>query len=321
VQPDISIILATANGRDVLFECLESLLNQTYPLDKIELIIVDDNNDQRLAQSLKESECNKFLALKYIPLYHKGSAVARNTGIKNATSEILAFINDDCVADSDWVKLISETHRFNPDKPVVGGLTYVSECENTSLVSQFLDNNSIESGFNKKEIILFPAGNVSIKKRIFSEHLFNENFFLPGGEDLEFFWRIFKQGYRFIWNKDIKVVHARNSGLLGFLKQAYCYGRGNLLSAYLHKGEHPLLKDLRIGRVSFWLATLLSFIKIPGCSYLLAERLIKQEKIKSFSRKVSIYLLFILYKMLYLWGNICEFHKLSRNIKTKKIND
>lgn len=180
MQPDISIILPTADRPDALFECLESLLSQTYPLDKIELIVVDDRSDQHLAQSLKESECNKFFALKYIPLSHKGLAVSRNTAVKNASSEILVFINDDCIADCDWVKWIMKTHKLNPATLVVGGSTYVSECENTSLVSQFLSHNNIGASFNKNEVIIFSACNVSIKKRIFSEHLFNENFSLPG---------------------------------------------------------------------------------------------------------------------------------------------
>ncbi len=311
MQPDISIILFTSNGADVFFGCLEALLNQTYPLERTELIVIDDSDNKYLAKSLEESECSNFLIFKYIPLQHKGPAVARNTGIQNASSEILAFIDDNCIADSDWVKLIMETHKFNPDKPVVGGLSYVSVCENTSLVSQFLCNNSIKSGFDKKEIIFFPACNVSIRRHIFSEHLFNESFLLPGGEDLEFFWRLFKQGDRFAWNKNVKVVHTRPGGLLGFLKQAYCYGRGYLLTDYLHKGEHPLLKELSTGRVSFWLASLWSFIRIPSFCYLAGRKLIKQEKIKPFFKKVSIYFLFILYKMSYLWGNICEFRSLK----------
>ena len=307
---DISIILPTANGPDALFACLESLLNQTYPLERIELIIVDDRNSECLAQSLKESEYGKAFTLKYVPLSSKGPATARNTGIKNASSEILAFIDDDCIADSDWVKFILETHRLNPDNPVVGGLTYVSECENLSLVSQFL-SNSVEADYNnKKEIVFFPTCNVSIKKYIFTENLFNEDFSSPAGEDLEFFWRIFKQGYRFLWNRNIKVVHVRNDNIWGFLKQAYYHGKGNLLTAYLHKGGHPLLRDLRIGRFSFWLASLWSFIKIPFSGYLLAKKLIKQEKIKFFSKKVSIYIIFIFHKIAYLWGNICEFVRL-----------
>ena len=320
MHPDLSIILPTANGPDVLFECLESLLNQTYPLEKVELIIIDNRNDSRLAQSLKGGEFNNFFALKYIPMPHKGPAAARNTGIKNASSEILAFIDDDCVADSDWAKSVIETHRLNPDKPVVGGLTYVSACEDTALVSQFLSNSSAETGFKEKEIVFSPAWNVSIKKYIFSEYLFNENFPFPGGENLEFFWRIYKQGYKFVRNKNIKIIHARNKNLLSFLKQAYYHGRGNLLTAYLHKGEHPLLKDLRTSRGSFWLATLRGFIKIPNFSYLSGKRLIKQEEIKLFSRKMSIYLLFILHKILYLWGNICEFHRLRGDISIKDVD-
>ena len=313
MQPDISIILPTANGRDVLFTCLESLLNQTYPLEKIELIVIDDSNDQSLAQALDESECNKFFALKYIPLFHKGPAACRNAGIQQASSEVLAFIDDDCVADSDWVKLALQDHRLNPDKPVVGGLTYVSECESTSLVSQFLINSSIQPASDKNDIFFFPASNVSIKKRIFSEDLFNEYFLLPGGEDLEFFWRLFKRGYKFIWDRNIKVVRTPNGFLQGFLKQAYGCGRGHLLVAHLHKGELPLLKNLKTGRVSFWLATMWNFINIPGFAYSLARELIKQEKIKSFSRKLSVCFMFILYKISYLLGNICEFRRLPRD--------
>lgn len=312
MQADISIILLTTHGPDSFFDCLETLLNQTYPLEKIELIVVDDSDDKYLAKSLADSECNNFLAFKYIPLLHKGPAFARNTGIKNASSEITAFIDDDCIADSDWVKLIMETHRNNPDKPVVGGLTYVNANSNSSLVSQFLRNNNIKSGFDKREIIFFPANNVSMKRYIFSRHLFNENFLMPEGDDLEFFWRIFKQGNRFVWNENIKVIHNRHDGLSGFLKQAYSCGRGCLLADYLHKGDHPLLKDLSTGKISFWLASLLSFLSIPSFSYLTGSKLIKKEKIKTFSRKASIYLLFILYKIAYLWGNIYEFPNLTK---------
>jgi len=310
VQPDISIIVQASNGPEVLFRCLESLLNQTFPLGKTELIIIDDNNDQRLGQSLKAGECNKFLVFKYIPLFKKGPAVSRNAGIQNASSGIIAFINDDCVADCDWVKWILEAHRVNPDKHVIGGLTYISERENTSLVSQFLNFRIMESGLNKKEIIFLPACNVSIKKQVFSRHLFNESFSFYGGDEREFFWRIFNQGERFVLEQNIKVVRSPGTGLMTFLKQAYYYGKGGLLTAYLHQG-HPLLKDIGTGKFSFWLANLRSFFGIAVFSYSTGRKLIKQEAIRQFSRKISIYLLVILYRAAYLWGNMCEFCKMK----------
>jgi len=308
VQPDISIIVFASNGPDVLFRCLESLLNQTFPTDKTELIIIDDNNDQRLGQSLKAGECNKFLNFKYIPLLKKGPVSSRNAGIQNVSSGLIAFINDDCIADCDWIKWILEAHRVNPDKTVIGGLTYVSQRENTSLVSQFLNFRIIEYGLDKKEIVFLPVCNVSIKKQVFSKHLFNEGFSFYGGDDREFFWRIFNQGERFLLEQNIKVVRSPIPGLVSFLRQAYYCGRSSLLTAYLHQG-HPQLKGISTGKFSFWLANLCSFLGIVVFSYSTSRELTRQEAIRTFSRKISIYLLVILYRAAYLWGNVCEFCK------------
>lgn len=309
MQPDISIVLSTVSGPDILFRCLESLLNQTYPLERIELIVVDGTDDRYIAKSLNESECSRFFSLKYIPLLHKGPACIRNAGIKNASSEILAFIDDDCVADSDWIKKILETYRLDPELSVVGGSTYVSDKEDTLLADRFLKNKKIEAGINDAGIFFFPACNVSVKKNILAGNLFDEKFFLPGGENLELFWRLSRAGHRFSWNKDIKVIHAADPGIYRFLKHAYYNGRSDLLAARLC----PLLTELKTEGCDFWLSAPLNCIAIPFFAYLSGRDLAGREKIKSWRRKISIYLVFLLYRIFYLSGNVHEFLRPEEN--------
>ena len=181
-------------------------------------------------------------------------------------------------------------------------------------MSQLLSTCSIETIVRgKKEIVFFPTCNVSFKRRVLDRYKFDARFPLPGGEDLEFFWRLFKEGNRFIWNKDMDVTHYRNDRLSSFIKQAYIYGRGNLLVQCIHR-DHPLLKELKTGIISFWTATTVNVIKIPRFSYILGKRLIRENNVKRIDKKFLIYIYFIIHKILYLSGNIIESFGMRRKV-------
>jgi len=136
-------------------------------------------------------------------------------------------------------KKILETYRLDPELSVVGGSTYVSDKEDTLLADRFLKNKKIQAGINDAGIFFFPACNVSVKKTPSSGNLFDETFSLPGGEDLELFWRLSGAGHRFSWNKDIKVIHAADPGYLSVFETRFIYnGRGDLLAARLCKCKY-----------------------------------------------------------------------------------
>jgi len=195
---DISVVVPTYNRKEGLKSCLHSLFNQGYPQERFEIIVVDDSaNDEieKMLDGLKKTHFN----LRHFVQYHRGPASARNLGIRVSSGEIVGFIDDDCTVSKDWIQLMIESHQGNPQIVAVGGLTFTSTQKTPVLVSQFLSTCSIETYLNgKKEVIFFPTCNVSFKREIFDKYRFNERFPLPGGEDLEFFWRLFKDGHRFI---------------------------------------------------------------------------------------------------------------------------
>ncbi|MFH1504117.1 MAG: glycosyltransferase, partial [Candidatus Omnitrophota bacterium] len=256
---DISIIIPTYNRRKKLERCLKSFFVQDYPQQSFEIIVVDDNSKdgtKEMVEELAKEQNNLFYSFQP----RKGPAAARNLGIKRVRGEIIGFTDDDCEVDKNWVKLMVESHRKNPKITAVGGLTDTFCQKSKVIVSQSLSNGAIQIKIGEKEeVIFFPTCNVSFKRQIFDKYKFNENFSLPGGEDLEFFWRLFKYKHRFVWNKNIKVIHNRDKSLSSFVRQAYIYGRGNLLTQYRHK-DHPLLKELKTGKIFFWAAVLINFI-------------------------------------------------------------
>lgn len=103
--PLVSIVLTTYKGMDCVRRCLESAYNQEYP--NIEIVIVDDNGKGTEDQENTYKEISDYLIHKnIIYVAHKknsNGSVARNTGIKMASGEYIAFLDDDDVLYQDSI--------------------------------------------------------------------------------------------------------------------------------------------------------------------------------------------------------------------------
>lgn len=309
---DISIVVPTYNRKDKLKQCLESVFNQDYPQDKIEVIVVDDGSSDGTEAMLKELS-KVHPNLRYFSQGRRGPAAARNLGIKNARGDIIAFTDNDCILSSDWAKKMLEAHKLYTDTVAVGGVTKVDNRKSISVVSQSLSGGAIQTNIDGKlETIFFPTCNVSLKKRCFSDERFNEFFPLPAGEDLEFFWRLFKNGHKFVYEQSIEIFHDCHPDLKSFFQQAYMYGRGNYLVQHIHR-DHPLLKEIKTqNNISFVFGLIINFIKIPRFAYLLSKRLICSQNNFSLYEKFQIYLYFALHKIMYLIGNVIEHMRMAK---------
>jgi glycosyltransferase involved in cell wall biosynthesis len=316
---DISVVVPTFNRKEGLAKCVRSLIRQDYPRDRFEIIIVDDGSKEKLEgfTGLGQDSGNAPLpAIRIFRQENQGPAAARNWGVRLAEGDIVAFIDDDCEAYPDWLTRMVKDHKAHPDLVAVGGATLTAIQKASVIVGQFLSTCSIEVEMaGKGELIFFPTCNVSCKKSLFSRHAFDEKFPLPGGEDLEFFWRIFQAGCRSFWDKNIKVIHYRDPSLSSLARQAYIYGRGNLLVKHLHP-SHILLQELRTGPFSFWAATIVNVLKIPRFCYLLGKKLTREYSIKSFWKKTAVTGCFALHKVAYLCGNIAEFFRIRTGKET-----
>ncbi len=88
-MPKVSVIIATYNRTHFVCEAIESVLNQTFP--DFEIIVIDDGSIDNTKQVLEKYASR----IQYIFQENKGRAEARNTGIKNAKCEYIAFLDDD----------------------------------------------------------------------------------------------------------------------------------------------------------------------------------------------------------------------------------
>jgi MoaA/NifB/PqqE/SkfB family radical SAM enzyme/GT2 family glycosyltransferase len=287
------------------------VFKQDYPQGKLEIIVVVDGGHSATEEMLKWLMV-EHQNLRYTVQNKKGPAAARNLGASMASGEILGYTDDDCILDAGWVKNMVSAHRENSAIMAIGGATRVKDAASGALVSQFLANGAIKTWVDsKEEVVFFPTCNISYKRQLLEREKFDELFPLPAGEDLEYFWRLFKKGYRYLYNQEALVIHDRHTSARSFLKQAFMYGRGNFLVQHIHK-DHPLLKEIRVenGAAFFW-GELINLFKIPRFSFLLGRRLIRSSKDLSIYKKFQIYAYFTLHKIVYLMGNIAEYKRIK----------
>lgn len=108
----LSVIIPIYNVEQYIQECLDSIVNQTIGIDNIEVILVNDCSSDGSVK-IAEQYARKYRSIKI--LHHSknlGSGAARNTGLKNASSELIAFVDGD-----DFITLNTfEQALFNIDQ-------------------------------------------------------------------------------------------------------------------------------------------------------------------------------------------------------------
>ncbi len=304
---DISIIIPTYNRKTQLKNCLSSIFSQDYPKQNFEVIVVDNNSNDGTDSFIKKLQI-KYDNLIYLKQPHRGPAAVRNLGVSNAKCEIIGFTDDDCVLDKDWIKQMVEMHKKNPFVAAVGGHTWVDSKNLKAVVSQFLANGGIKTNINgKQEIIFLPTCNVSLKRKILEQEKFNTLFSYPGGEDLEYFWRLFKEGFSLKYEPKIYVFHDRPNAILKHLQQAFIYGRANFFVSKLHN-DHPSLKDISVGNiVEYVYCVIKEFFKSPILALKLTCKI--KNRLSNSKNNIFFWLFFYIFsfRLVYLVGNISQY--------------
>ena len=205
----LTILIPTYKREVLLFECLESL-NRLYRLEKnllgneYELIIGDDEHNRNVE--------GKILLMypwaKYLKSPQKGPARNRNFLARNAHSEWIIFIDDDCLAQKGWIEGLEQ--YFDKYQAVEGRVSSLGLRQG---VDYECPSNE-HGGY-------FWSCNIAIKKdSFFKLGGFDERFPSPAMEDVELYARLKKSDMKFIFAKNALVLHPwRKRNGIKFLRE------------------------------------------------------------------------------------------------------
>jgi glucosyl-dolichyl phosphate glucuronosyltransferase len=118
----ISICIGTFDRCELLAYCLDSLslLIDPRPEHDIEVIVVDNNSSDGTRQLVERTVPTFPFKLRYIFEPQQGISAARNRAIELAIGDYLAFLDDECVVERDWLSTaIADIKEFRPS--LIGG--------------------------------------------------------------------------------------------------------------------------------------------------------------------------------------------------------
>jgi glycosyltransferase involved in cell wall biosynthesis len=207
--PRVSVVVPYRNAKAFILNLLESLLNQNYPKNRYEIMLVDDGSTDGSSGMITKAMKQQRETCSVKTLRFKdggGPARARNLGIKHSKGEIIAFTDADALPDKNWLREL--VYGFNND--LVGGVM-------GRVVTDF---GKLLYPTRVSPISKFVTCNIAYRKRALVEcGLFDEEFKSPFREDSDIAYRILDHGYDIVQRDSALVYHPiKQLGLKNFIR-------------------------------------------------------------------------------------------------------
>src|SRR5688500_17457360 len=101
----ISVVVPTYKRPELLRRCIEALLRQDIDPCSFEVVVADDGPWPCTRDIVAALAIDTLVPLRYVPVTAtQGPAAARNAGWRAAKAPILAFTDDDCIPEPDWLR-------------------------------------------------------------------------------------------------------------------------------------------------------------------------------------------------------------------------
>lgn len=208
--PLISVIVPVYNSEEFVSECIESILNQTYP--NIELILVDDGSKDNSGR-ICDQYANQHDNITAIHKQNGGAGAARNVGIEQAKGEFIIFVDSDDFIDNNMIESLYTLH-LQTGSDVVG-----SQLSVATLSGKFIktvdrmnqQTKTISSTQGVKELLLKEIDWSPCTKLISMKAIGNLRF-LEGriNEDIVFLYFLYQQCNSICYTKASYYYYRQN---------------------------------------------------------------------------------------------------------------
>jgi glycosyltransferase involved in cell wall biosynthesis len=278
----ISVVICTYNRSAYIKDAMDSLYEQTLSRDQYEVIVVNNNSTDAT-----QEVCESFIATHTDAFFYyfnepkQGASFARNTGAAFAKSPLLCFMDDDAVADKDYLERIVQFFDKHPDAGGLGGRIIPKYIPSepqwmshyvSSLVGHFHYSEDVSVFAPNK----YPLeSNMIIRKKDF-DAIDGFNSALPGvvgtlrigGEGKDFFMRLKELERTIYYDPAIRVQHVVETAKL---TREYMYR----VASGIGRGERVRMKQK--GGLAFFKKIIEYLFKL-GASYILGIKYTLQGK-------------------------------------------
>ena len=215
-------------------------MHRIIPQTCIEIIVINDGSLDETQKLVSGFPCKLLTNPK-----SRGQSYCRNLGAQHAKGEILAFLDDDCVAGRTWLRDLVPYFQWE-EVGAVGG--YVDGYSNKSLLDRYEKPFSrlnlgkyIFRGTKDQSTFFIPTCNMLVRKKVFDEtEGIRETMRL--GEDVDFCWRMRDAGWQALYVPSGIVMHKHRNTLGKMLRRRADYGTSEAVLCTLHPRKRKTLQ-------------------------------------------------------------------------------
>ena len=245
----LSVVVCTYNRAQLVGRALTHIgESATRAGIDVEIIVVDNNSRDATKEAVARAAATASVPIRYVFEPKQGLSFARNRGLKAASGDVVAFTDDDCLVEPDWIAALWREFQANPDVAVVGGRVdlYSSEDRPVSIrrVAERVRYTSADQIYG-----LIMGANLAVRRGV-ADRIggFDPAFGGSKGvvaDDIEFVYRALKRGFGVVYAPEARVLHdhgRRTANDLREVGRSYVRGRGAFFCKYLLRADRTILR-------------------------------------------------------------------------------
>lgn len=198
-EPFVSVVIPVYNDPKRIEICIKKLLEQTYPRNKYEIIVVDNNSTDETAEIVKKYPVKLFFEKEI-----QSSYAARNKGLEKAKGEIVAFTDSDCQPTSSWIENGVKGIWERKADLLAGKVSFIFKDKNNPY--EIYDSLF---GINQKRKVeggTAATANLFVRQNVFHKvGSFMSN--MKSGGDSEFTFRATSKSFKLFYEEKAEVLH------------------------------------------------------------------------------------------------------------------
>ncbi len=270
--PALTVAVCTKDRPDEAARCLDALLALEpsalgLPV-ALEVLVVDNAPSDARTRTLVAARPE----VRYVREPRPGLNFARNRALREATGELLAFLDDDVTVDRTWLTGLMRAWTEHPDAAAFTGLVLPYELATEAQIL-FERHGGFRRGFDTRRFYgqtrpgkpHYPRGsgefgagaNMAFRRDVletldgFDEAL-DTGAPLPGGGDLDIFYRVVRAGYPLVYAPQYLAYHRHRRDLSGLRRQYESWGRGFMAFVVKSYRTDPSQRPKLRGIVQWW---------------------------------------------------------------------
>lgn len=240
VPPDVTVLIPVRDRAALLGRCL-SALGRGFPV-----LVVDDGSADPGAIADVAAAHGATLVRRPVS---GGPGAARNTGLRSVTTDLVAFLDSDCVPEPGWIERLA-AHLADPAVAaaaprMVAAPAGPSWAGRYTTAACCLDLGDAEARVVPGTRVAYvPTAALVVRRAALVPGAGSGSVFDPAlrwGEDVDLVWRLHAAGWRIRYDPAVRVSHHEPAGWAALLGRRFRYGTSAAPLALRHPGQVPPL--------------------------------------------------------------------------------